>query len=132
MNSLNLEPLAKAIEQLRIGISQSDADSENELLRDGVIQRFEYTMDLSWKLIQRYLKHIAQVDESVIRTKKDLFREAGRLRIITNVESWFGYYEARNETSHTYDPLIAEAVFAQAKLFLPAAIGLLEELKHVG
>nr|EDZ40206.1 MAG: Putative nucletidyltransferase [Leptospirillum sp. Group II '5-way CG'] len=130
MNSLNLEPLEKAIEQLRSGIKQSLADPDNELLRDGVIQRFEYTMDLSWKMIQRYLKHIAQVEESAIRTKKDLFREAGRLRLITNVEAWFGYYEARNETSHTYDPQIAEAVFKQAELFLPDAIRLLGALKH--
>ena len=130
MTSLNLEPLEKAIGQLKSGIKQSQADPDNELLRDGVIQRFEYTMDLSWKTIQRYLKHIAQVDESAIRTKKDLFREAGRLRIITNVEAWFGYHEARNETAHTYDPQIAQSVFEQAALFLPDAINLLEALRH--
>ena len=130
MSSMNLDPLEKAIGQLKSGIQQSKVDPDNELLRDGVIQRFEYTMDLSWKMIQRYLKHIAQVEESVIRTKKDLFREAGRLRLITNVEAWFGYYEARNETSHTYDPQIAESVFEQAELFLPDAVSLLEALKH--
>ena len=130
MNSLNLDPLEKAIEQLKSGLNQSHENLDNELLRDGVIQRFEYTMDLSWKMIQRYLKHIAQVEESAIRTKKDLFREAGRLGLISNVEAWFGYYEARNETSHTYDPQIAESVFEQAELFLPDAISLLEALKH--
>ena len=130
MTSLNLEPLEKAIAQLHVGIAQSKGDPDNDLLRDGVIQRFEYTMDLSWKLIQRYLKHIAQVEESAIRTKKDLFREAGRLGLISNVEAWFGYYEARNETSHTYDPQIAQSVFEQAELFLPDAISLLEALKH--
>ena len=130
MSSMNLDPLEKAIEQLKSGLNQSHADPDNELLRDGVIQRFEYTMDLSWKMIQRYLKHIAQVEESAIRTKKDLFREAGRLGLITNIEAWFGYYEARNETSHTYDPQIAESVFEQAELFLPDAVSLLEALKH--
>ena len=130
MTSLNLDPLEKAIGQLKSGIQQSKVDPDNELLRDGVIQRFEYTMDLSWKMIQRYLKHIAQVEESAIRTKKDLFREAGRLGLITNIEAWFGYYEARNETSHTYDPQIAESVFEQAELFLPDAVSLLESLKH--
>ena len=130
MAELNLESLEKAIEQLKSGLNQSHADPDNELLRDGVIQRFEYTMDLSWKMIQRYLKHIAQVEDSAIRTKKDLFREAGRLGLIANVEAWFGYYEARNETSHTYDPQIAESVFEQAELFLPDAVSLLEALKH--
>ena len=130
MAELNLDPLEKAIEQLKSGLDQSHENPDNELLRDGVIQRFEYTMDLSWKMIQRYLKHIAQVEESAIRTKKDLFREAGKLGLISNVEAWFGYYEARNETSHTYDPQIAESVFEQAELFLPDAISLLEALKH--
>ena len=130
MTELNLDPLEKAITQLKSGLDQSHADPDNELLRDGVIQRFEYTMDLSWKMIQRYLKHIAQVEESAIRTKKDLFREAGKLGLISNVEAWFGYYEARNETSHTYDPQIAESVFKQAEMFLPDATRLLEALKH--
>jgi hypothetical protein len=81
-------------------------------------------------MIQRYLKHIAQVEESAIRTKKDLFREAGRLGLITNVEAWFGYYEARNETSDTYDPQVAKSVFKQAELFLPDGIRLLKALQH--
>ena len=104
MTSLNLEPLEKAIDQLKSGITQCTTDPHNELLRDGGIQRFEYTMDLSWKLLQRYLKHIAQIDESAIRTKNDLFREAARLRIISSAEVWIGHYEARNETPHTYVP----------------------------
>ena len=96
MTSLNLEPLEKAIAQLHVGIAQSKGDPDNDLLRDGVIQRFEYTMDLSWKMIQRYLKHIAQVEESAIRTKKDLFREAARLKIIIDAEEWIEHYEARS------------------------------------
>lgn len=131
MPQLNLEPFEKAIGQLESGIKQSNADPENELLRDGVVQRFEYTMDLNWKLLQRYLKHIAQVDESAIRSKNDLFREAARLRIISSAESWIGHYEARNETSHTYDVEIAQRVFERAKLFLVDAISLLETLTHV-
>ncbi|MHB1756764.1 MAG: nucleotidyltransferase substrate binding protein [Leptospirillum sp.] len=87
MSSLNLEPLEKAIDQLKSGIRQSNDNPHSEIIRDGVIQRFEYTMDLSWKLLQRYLKHIAQIDESAIRTKNDLFREAARLRVFSSAEA---------------------------------------------
>ncbi|MHB1927750.1 MAG: nucleotidyltransferase substrate binding protein [Leptospirillum sp.] len=131
MSSLNLEPLEKAIEQLKSGIKQSHAVPHNELLRDGVIQRFKYTMDLGWKLLQRYLKHIVQIDESAIRTKNDLFREAARLGIISSAEAWIGHYEARNETSHSYDSETARRVFERANLFLLDASRFLETLKDV-
>ncbi len=126
---LSLEPLEKAIVQLSKGLDVAQNEPANELYRDGVIQRFEYTMDLAWKLIQRYLKIIAQVDESVIRTKKDIFREAARLKIIADAEKWIGHYEARNETSHTYNPETAKTVFERAGLFLPDAKKLLEALR---
>ncbi len=129
MTELILDPLEKALGQLESGILESKAEPDNDLLRDGVIQRFEYTMDLCWKLIQRFLKHIAQVEDSLIRSKKDLFREGARLGLLENVEAWFGYYEARNITSHTYDEQTARAVYIQAERFLPDAKRLLAALK---
>ncbi|NRA73988.1 MAG: nucleotidyltransferase substrate binding protein [Rickettsiales bacterium] len=51
MSHLILEPLEKAITQLEIGMALKEQSSDNELLRDGVIQRFEYTIDLAWKLL---------------------------------------------------------------------------------
>ena len=67
---LDLSALEKAAASLRRGIDRSLAAPEDEELRDAVIQRFEYTMDLSWKLIQRYLR-LAGVPESEFRTKRD-------------------------------------------------------------
>ena len=130
MTQLNLSSLENALKQLEDGLEEAQLNPKSEIIRDGVIQRFEYSMDLCWKLIQRYLKFIAQIDDSNIRTKKDLFREAGRLKLITNVESWFEHYEARNETSHTYNKETAEMVFKRAIVFLPDAKDLLESLHH--
>jgi nucleotidyltransferase substrate binding protein (TIGR01987 family) len=129
MAELNLEPLEKAISQLERGLIQIETDPDNELMRDGVIQRFEYNMDLSWKFIQRYLKDIAQVDEAVIRTKKDLFREAARLKLISDAEAWIAHYEARNLTAHVYDEATAQAVFQRAQLFLSDVAELLKNLR---
>lgn len=130
METLNLDALAAAILQLEKGLSEATEQAQNELMRDGVIQRFEYTMDLSWKMIQRYLK-IIQTDVSTIRSKNDLFREAARIQIIDNAESWMIHYAARNETSHDYDTEKANQVYAQVKLFLPDAKKLLETLRNV-
>lgn len=129
MSSLELEPLEKAIKQLEKGIERKEQEPNDELLRDGVIQRFEYTMDLAWKFMQRYLKTDLQVDESVMRSKKDLFRESARLKIIDDAERWIAHYEARNYTSHTYNRELANSVYAQALLFLSDVKKLLEVLR---
>jgi nucleotidyltransferase substrate binding protein (TIGR01987 family) len=132
MEELNLEPLENALRQLEEGLKKAQLDLTDELHRDGVIQRFEYSMDLAWKNIQRYLKVIAQIDEAAIRTKKDLFREAARLKLIADAEAWIQHYEARNETSHGYDQKIAIVVFERAAIFLPDAKALLESLRNAG
>ena len=58
MNQLNTESLALALKQLAKGIEESSKNPQHELMRDGVIQRFEYTIDLAWKIMLRYLKSI--------------------------------------------------------------------------
>ncbi len=125
----NFEPFERAIAQLERGLTQAAAAPGDDLIRDGVIQRFEYTIDLSWKFLQRYLKDIAQVDDAVIRTKKDLFREAARVRLIPDAAAWIGHYEARNETSHTYNADVAARVFERARLSAGDARDLMEALR---
>lgn len=130
MEKLNLNSLANAIKQLEVGLEEARLNPKSEIIRDGVIQRFEYSMDLSWKLLQRYLRAVAQIDEASIRTKKDIFREAARLKLISDAEAWIWHYNARNDTSHTYNANIAKSVYERAKLFLPDAKALLESLRH--
>lgn len=130
MDKLNLDALAKALKQLEEGLAEAKNNPGDDLRRDGVIQRFEYSMDLCWKLIQRYIKVNAIVNEADIRTKKDLFREAARLKLIGSAEDWIGHYETRNETSHVYNKESASAVFERAIMFLPHAQDLLNSLRH--
>ena len=128
VSPFNLEPLEKAVQQLEKGPEQFAVVPEDELARDGVIQRFEYTIDLCWKFLQRYLKDIAQVDDATIRTK-DLFREAARVRLIPDATTWIAHYEARNETSHTYNAEVASRVIARARMSAGDARHLLEALR---
>lgn len=126
---IDLTSLERAIDALRRGVTRSTAAPEDEELRDAVIQRFEFTMDLSWKMIQRFLKG-AGVPDSEIRTKRDLFREAARLGLIEDPERWFTHYEARNATSHTYNQEIAVQVYQQALRFFKDAVGLWNQLNQ--
>ena len=50
-------------------------------------------------------------------SRKDLFRHAARVGLISDPEAWFRYNQARNESSHMYNRAVAEKVFEQAQRF---------------
>lgn len=121
---LILEALEKALQSLQSALAQP----KNEFTRDAAIQRFEYTFELCWKIIKRYMKTEAGIDEYNI---KNLFREAGRAGLIDNVAQWFVYHKARNLTVHTYNEKTAEETFIVVKQFALDAEKLLSALeKH--
>jgi nucleotidyltransferase substrate binding protein (TIGR01987 family) len=53
---LDLTSLNNAISQLEQGLKAASADAKDQLKRDGVIQRFEYTYELSHKMLKRFLE----------------------------------------------------------------------------
>jgi nucleotidyltransferase substrate binding protein (TIGR01987 family) len=117
-------PLEKADISLKNGIAQFQAvaDSGNlkDMVRDGVIQRFEYTFELSWKMIKRYLEMCVpeKIDEM---SSKDMFRRGMETGLITDSVKWFVFRAARNKTSRTYDKKAAKLVYNAAAEFLPHA-----------
>ena len=114
MTALHLDALEAALQQLDAGILEAHVKPDSTLARDGVIHRFANTVDLSCKLLQRYLRDIAQVPETEFRTKKDLFRVAGRMELLADAAAWIDYYEARNMTAHTYDGAVAGQIYRLA------------------
>jgi nucleotidyltransferase substrate binding protein (TIGR01987 family) len=115
-------PLEKALSSLESALAQP----KDEFTRDASIQRFEYTFELLWKTLKRYLFLEANIDEFRIR---NLFREAAKLGLIENVTAWFAYLNARNITSHTYNLKAAEEVYEAAQSFVVDARRLLDHLK---
>ncbi len=127
---LSLEALELATAALAQGLVEHSQYPQLLTVRDGVIQRFEITMDVSRQLVIRVLREIFGMEEAVAR--KDTFREAAKLGLIADAEGWIGHVNARNRTSHTYDSEIAAQVFAHIPSFLPDARDLLQRLKkHV-
>lgn len=94
----------------------------SELVRDATIQRFEYSVELSWKTLKRFLKVVYEVDEAAVR---ELFRKAERFGLITSAANWIVYLEKRNLTSHTYNEHTAQDVFNAVRPFYEDAIQLL-------
>lgn len=125
MSSIDVTPLADALAQLRQGLAEAQQDPASELLRDGVIQRFEYSHELALKLMRRTLETVYgdSVDQMAYN---DILRTAWERGLIAAIEPWFEYRTARNKSSHTYDAHVAAEVFASAQPFLYDG----EELLH--
>lgn len=121
-----LTPLKKAVASLKVALAQP----KDEFVRDAAIQRFEYTYELAWKMLKRYLDESEGAAVVDPLSRKDLFRLGGERGIIENVEAWLVYHRARNETSHTYDENKAEQVYAVTRQFVVDAERLLVELER--
>ena len=100
--------LAKMSEAIDIVAEKYDwQDSIDELLKEGLIQRFEYTHELAWKVMKDYEEYQGYNN---IRGSRDAIRLALQIGIIEDKE-WLETIEDRNLTSHNYDEEVAEDVF---------------------
>ena len=92
----------------------------------GLIQSFEFTHELAWNVLKDYLEHKGIVG---LIGSRDASRAAFKNGLIKNGEDWMKMIEARNLTSHTYDPKTAEGV-AQDIIhrFFPAFEALIKKL----
>lgn len=79
-------------------------------VRDGVIQRFEFTTELSWKTVREYLLEQGVFD---VNTPKNVMREAFNAKIIEDEQGWLQILNDRNATSHIYDEKEANEIFAR-------------------
>ncbi len=128
--ALDFTSLEKALASLHRAIQRSQTDPDDEEVRDAVIQRFEYTYELCWKMLKRQLE-VESPNPAVIDTLsfRDLLREAAQVGILADIESWLDYREMRNITSHTYDDNKAQSVYLSALDFYDDALALFETLK---
>lgn len=137
MAGLELESLKKAVSALRSLLTKcGDAQLMGgfdpiilEGIKAGVIQHFEITYELSGKFIKRWLE--TNVSPSIAEgvNRRELYRLAAENRLIADVDAWMRHHKARNLTSHTYDPKVAEEVYRAAFDFSHDAQRLLEALE---
>ncbi|KJS21205.1 MAG: nucleotidyltransferase [Clostridiaceae bacterium BRH_c20a] len=76
----------------------------NDLLRDGLIQRFEFTFELAWKTLKSIFE-----DEGLtgLNSPKTVLKEAFAAQIITDEELWLNILSDRNTTAHIYSEQLA-------------------------
>lgn len=134
---LNLSSLQKAVSSLERAIKVASVKikgkvntDEEEVIRAGVIQNFEFTYELCWKFMKRWLEiNISGAAVDGV-SRKELFRLSAESQLISDVEAWFEYNELRNETAHTYDSKTAEDVYKAASRFAKDARAFLKNLEN--
>ena len=130
----SLRSAVKALSELQAAaenVSRMEQRTEVEQrgLRAGVIQNFEITYELCWKLMDRWLSMNLGASAVDGITRRELFRLAAQQRLIVDVDVWWQYHQARNITSHIYDERKAESVYRAIGNFVHDARALLTALE---
>lgn len=136
--ALSYTSLEKSIIALENGIeiynkkkSQEVTQEEIEIIKSGIIQNFEISYEIAWKLMKKWLEENIGREAVDGISRKELFRIAAQNKLIEDIEKWFIFHEARNLTSHDYDGIKAEDVFKEALEFPSFARKLQERLEEV-
>lgn len=107
-----------ALDQLEKAIAIYEKNTADSLYRDGLIQRFEFTVELAWKSLKEYLEDQGSV--LGIASPRGVLKEAYAAGVIAAPEVWDDIIKARNVTSHVYDEKTSISVADQiVHEFLP-------------
>lgn len=131
-DQLLLTPLEDALNTLLEAINEYERDTSKTIIRDGLVQRFEYCYDATTKMLKRHLSNISEnpseINEMDFQT---IVRDAYTKGLLKNSwDQWGNYRHARNITSHSYDEEKAIEVVDLIPVFYNEAIYFLIKLQE--
>lgn len=131
MSKLDITPLVNAIDRLREGLARHISEPADDQLRDGLIQRFEFTYELCHRMLRRFIRQGSASPEEVDRMAfQDLIRTANQQGLLLgDWPAWHRYRDARARTSHAYQASIAQEVAESIPGFLAEAEYLRDTLR---
>lgn len=123
--------LGKAITRLQEGLARYQSDVTDTQIRDGLIQRFEFTYEITHKTLKRYLEYASATPEEYDNMPfQDLIRSGNEQGLLLGEwPSWKQYRNMRSKTSHSDDEEIALEVLADIPNFLNEAMHLRDQLR---
>lgn len=126
-----IAPFERAIRCLQEGLARYRADESDTQIRDGLIQRFEFTYELGHKVLKRYLEYSsANPDQLDEMTFQDLIRTGNEQGLLLgDWPNWRDFREMRAKTSHTYNENVALEVVEGIPNFIEEASYLFDELR---
>ena len=115
--SLDISPLLNAIARLQEGWQRYQQDISDIQIRDGLVQRFEFTYEISHKMLKRYLEHSAASPEQFDQMPfADLIRSANEQGLLQG--DWRSYRDMRNKVLESYNDDIALQVVGIIPAFI--------------
>ena len=109
-----LHKLTEAVERFAQNINHEGLPSVSrdtfidDIAKEGLIQRFEYTHELAWKVVKDFFEASGNTE---IYGSRDATREAFAAGLIQDGEVWMDMIKSRNKTSHTYNEATADEIF---------------------
>jgi nucleotidyltransferase substrate binding protein (TIGR01987 family) len=71
-----------------------------DILKQGLIQSFEFTHELAWKVMKDYAEYQGNTE---IKGSRDAITYAAQVSLISDGHVWMEMMKSRNSTSHTYN-----------------------------
>jgi len=99
----------KALTTLERSVVAARKRNLNEMEEQGLVKGFEFTFELSWKLLKDYLETKGFKD---FHGSKDTFKLAFQEGLISDGETWMEMIDTRNRSSHTYEENIAKEIIS--------------------
>ena len=125
-----LQSYHKALNRLAEVVNEMDKRQLNDFEADGLIQRFEFTFELAWKLIKSYAEY--QGTDKEIMGSRDAIRWAYENHLISDSATWMEMIKRRNDTSHTYDEDTAVEVVSRVKAsYFQAFVALYDAMENL-
>jgi len=109
---LDFTSLRSALSRLAEGYQRYQTDVSDIQIRDGLIKRYEFTYEISHKMLKRHLEMTSANPEVFDALSfADLIRTANEQSLLkSDWSAWKIFREMRAKTSHTYDEDIAQTV----------------------
>jgi nucleotidyltransferase substrate binding protein (TIGR01987 family) len=109
IDNVNISPLLKAFSRFE----QFRPNKNTEQERAGIIQAFEYSFELVWKIMKKLLHERGREANS----PREVFRVAFLEGFIDDLDIWFDFLKKRNLVSHTYEEEEANQVLLSCDQF---------------
>lgn len=95
------ENFSKSLQHLEMAV---DLEEMSELEKAGMVQFFEVSFELAWKVLKDYLES----EGFNIKSPRESIKQAYQIELISDGKVWLDALEKRNLSAHTYDEHILD------------------------